>query len=188
LNALNKVKIGQTVSLNLAERKLANFLAEHRGKNNRNFNVPRMKFGVVDDAIIDLEGMAGEIAFCKLFNVYPDMDIDCAPPHPSHDCVLPDGMRVDVKTTKHRAGKLLVDARRCGRKADGVDLYALMVGTFPGPYDFRGFIEKRDIVRPDRIGLFYGNSNYIAEQSELRDSYILIDKIIDSNDSSIHRP
>lgn len=185
---LNKVKLNQSVSLNLAECKLAQFLARHRCKNNRNFNVPRMKLGPVDGATIDLEGMGGEIAFCKLFNVYPDMDIDSAPPHPLHDCVLPDGMRVDVKTTRHQAGKLLVDARKIGRKIDGVDLYALMVGAFPGPYSFRGFIEKNNIVRQDKLGLFYGNRNYIAEQSELRDSYYLIDRMMDSNHPSIHRP
>jgi hypothetical protein len=119
----NKVKIGQTVSLSYAERKLAHFLAKHRNGNNRHFNVVNLKVSPSSDATVDLEGMCGEIAFCKLFNVYPDMDVDRMPPHPLYDCILPGDIRVDVKTTKYETGKLLVDARK-GKKTDGVDLYA----------------------------------------------------------------
>jgi len=167
LTVLNKVKIGQTVSLTYAERKLAYFVAKHRNGNNRHFNVVNLKVSVESSASVDLEGMCGEIAFCKLFNVYPDLDTDRPPPHPLYDCVLSDGSRIDVKTTKYETGKLLVDARKNSSKTAGVDFYALMIGSFPGPYSFRGFIAKEDMIKPGRIGLLCGNKSYIAEQHEL---------------------
>ena len=73
---LNKIKIGQVISLNQAERKLAHFVAKNRSGNNRHFNVTNLKISSEDAATVDLEGVCGEIAFCKLFNVYPDIETD----------------------------------------------------------------------------------------------------------------
>jgi len=167
---LNKIKIGQTVSLTTAERKLAHFIAKNRNGSNRSFNVTNLKISLDDAATVDLEGMCGEIAFCKLFNVYPDLDTDREPPHPLYDAVIPPppGFRIDVKTTKYDTGKLLVDARK-GKKTDGVDFYALMTGSFPGPYTFRGFIAREQIIQPHKLGLLCGYKSYMAEQSELTD-------------------
>ena len=169
LTMINKIKIGQTVVLSYAERKLAHFLAKHRNGNNRYFNVTDLKISAESAAAVDLEGMCGEISFCKLFNLYPDLDTDREPPHPHYDCVLSNGMRVDVKTTKYENGKLLVDARK-GKKTDGVDFYVLMTGSFPGPYAFRGFISKTKIIKPEKIGELCGYKSYIAEQWELSES------------------
>lgn len=170
LTMLNKIKIGQTVSLTAAERKLAHFIAKNRNGSNRSFNITNLKISSDDAATVDLEGIAGEIAFCKLFNVYPDLDTDREPPHPIYDAVIPPppGFRIDVKTTKYDTGKLLVDARK-GKKTDGVDFYALMTGSFPGPYTFRGFIAREQIIQPHKLGLLCGYKSYMAEQSELTD-------------------
>ena len=176
LTSSSKVKIGQTVSLSTAERKLAHFVAKHRNGVNRYFNITNLKVSASDPVEIDLEGICGELAFCKLFNVYPDLDTDRNPPHPLHDCTLPPpppgGLRIDVKTTKYENGKLLVDSRK-GYKTDGVDYYALMTGTFPGPYTFRGLIAGVQMIRPGRLNLFCGHKSYIAEQSELTDELSL---------------
>ena len=64
---LSKIKIGQVISLNQAERKLAHFIAKNRNGSNRSFNVTNLKISSDDAATVDLEGIAGEIAFCKLF-------------------------------------------------------------------------------------------------------------------------
>jgi hypothetical protein len=169
---LSKIKIGQVISLNQAERKLAHFVAKNRSGNNRHFNLTNLKISPEDASTVDLEGICGEIAFCKLFNVYPDIDTDREPPHPLYDAIIPPippGIRIDVKTTKYENGKLLVDARK-GSKTDGVDFYALMTGQFPGPYTFRGFIAKEHIIQPHRIGtIIKGYKTYMADQSELID-------------------
>ena len=170
LTVINKVKIGQTVSLTYAERKLAYFVAKHRNGNNRSFNIVNLKISAESSATIDLEGVCGEMAFCKLFNVYPDLDTDRPPPHPLYDCVLSDGSRIDVKTTKYENGKLLVDSRKGKEKTDSVDFYALMIGVFPGPYSFRGFIARHLLIQPHKLGLLCGYKSYMAEQSELTDN------------------
>jgi hypothetical protein len=165
---INKIKIGQTVSLTTAERKLAHFIAKNRNGNNRHFNITNLKISAQDSATVDLEGICGEIAFCKLFNVYPDLDTDRDPPHPLYDATIPPppGFRIDVKTTKYETGKLLVDARK-GPKTDSVDFYVLMTGSFPGPYTYRGMIARETIIAPHRIEIIKGYRSYAAIQSEL---------------------
>ena len=168
LTMINKIKIGQTVSLTTAERKLAHFIAKNRNGNNRHFNITNLKISAQDSATVDLEGICGEIAFCKLFNVYPDLDTDRDPPHPLYDATIPPppGYRIDVKTTKYETGKLLVDARK-GPKTDSVDFYVLMTGSFPGPYTYRGMIARETIIAPHRIETIKGYRSYAAIQSEL---------------------
>jgi len=168
---LNKIKIGQSISLTYCEQKLAHFVARHRNGNNRHFNITNLKISAEDPHTVDLEGIAGELAFCRLFNVYPDIDTDRNPPHPLYDATIPPppGYRIDVKTTKYENGKLLVDARK-GSKTDGVDFYVLMTGSFPGPYTYRGMIAKEHIIQPHKLGLLCGYKSYIAEQSELIES------------------
>ncbi len=172
LTMLNKIKIGQSISLSTAERKLAHFVAKNRNGKNRYFNVVNLKISAEDPHTVDLEGICGELAFCKLFNVYPDLDTDRNPPHPLYDAIVPPppGFCIDVKTTKYDNGKLLVDARK-GSKTDGVDFYALMTGAFPGPYTFRGVIAKEHIIQPHKLGLLCGYKSYMAEQSELTDEF-----------------
>lgn len=164
----NKIKIGQTISLCTAERKLAYFVARNRNARNRCLNVVNLKVSERDGVSIDLEGVAGELAFCKMFNLYPDLDTDRMPPYPEFDAVLRDGWTVDVKTTRYDDGRLLVDVRK-GRKVDGVDFYCLMTGEFPGPYTFRGFMAKSVLVKPERKRIVSGHEAYAADQSELDD-------------------
>lgn len=164
----NKIKIGQSISLNTAERKLAYFVARNRNRRNRVLNVVNLKVSERDGVTIDLEGVAGELAFCKMFNLYPDLDTDRMPPYPEFDAVLRDGWTVDVKTTRYVDGKLLVDVRK-GRKVEGVDFYCLMVGEFPGPYVFRGFMARFVLVKPGRVRVMRGHEAYVAEQGELSD-------------------
>ena len=152
---------------------MAHFVAKNRNTRNRHFNVTNLKISAADAATVDLEGVCGEIAFCKLFNAYPDLDTDRTPPHPLFDCVV-SGLRIDVKTTKWDSGKLIVDARK-GSKTNGVDYYALMTGQFPGPYTFRGFIAREKLIIPSKLGTlanYQTYRSYIAEQSELTDEII----------------
>jgi hypothetical protein len=169
LTMLNKIEIGQTITLTYCEQKLAHFVARHRNGNNRHFNVVNLKISAQSPLTVDLEGIAGEIAFCRLFNVYPDLDTDRPPPHPFYDATIPPppGYRIDVKTTKYDNGKLLVDARKDSVKTSAVDFYVLMTGTFPGPYTYRGMIAREIIIAPHRIETIKGYRSYVATQDEL---------------------
>jgi len=166
---INKIQIGQSITLTYCEKKLSHFVARHRNGNNRYFNITNLKISPDSPHAVDLEGIAGEIAFCRLFNVYPDLDTDRPPPHPFYDATIhpAPGYRIDVKTTKYESGKLLVDARKNSVKTDAVDFYALMTGSFPGPYVYRGMIARETIIAPHRIQTIKGYRSYVATQNEL---------------------
>lgn len=149
------------VQLNEVECRIAEYMAKRRYQMSREQGIVDRKIGSQSSELTDLEGIAAEIAFCKLANVYPDLD----PSSPKkEDCVLRDGRRVDVKATVHNNGRLVV-AR--WKQPDDVDLYALMIGKFP-TYRCAGIMTSDEIIRGDRLkSLGYGLS-YVADQEELQ--------------------
>ena len=147
------------ISLSIAEQKLARFLAASRHKNARSKGIINSKIGDQSDEDTDLEGIGSEIAFCKIANVYPDLQTDYLP---EEDAVLRTGDTVDVKATKYENGHLLV----AKWKQPNVSLYALMVGRFP-QYRFAGFFPSRDMLSPSRLKDFGHGQGFSANQGEL---------------------
>ena len=148
------------ITLNEAEQRLAKFLAKARYENARSKHIHDKKIGPQSGELTDLEGIAGELAFCRLMNVYPDLQTDEIL---SYDCLLLNGLRVDVKTTKYRNGKILAAG---WKDKNAVDVYALMVGEFPN-YRFAGMISAQKLMSEDKkINLGHGIV-YAAEQDEL---------------------
>jgi len=147
-----------TLTLNAAEQKLAIYLAKARNATNRNGGVTdRRRCG----ADIDLDGVGAELAFCRLWNLYPDLSL-----HPRSaatdegDATLPDGRRVDVKATRHPRGQLIAVTW----KKERVELYALMVGTFP-VYRFVGVQTAQALLHPDTItDLGYGPTHALPQE------------------------
>ena len=118
------------------------------------------KIGKQSNHETDLEGYAGEFAFCKIFNTFPCF----ARSRLDHqgDTMLGE-YRIDVKTTSHVNGHLI----RFIGKHDSVDYFALMVGSFPC-YEFKGFMGASDLLQPRRVMDFgYGKNAYAARQDEL---------------------
>jgi hypothetical protein len=160
------LKIGKSVVLNEAEQRLAKYLAKARYVKNRQSNTNDGKVGPQTCGETDLEGIAAEIAFCKMHNIYPDLQLEGRPPH---DAILADGTTVDVKATKYRSGQLLAVPGKLN-KSEGLDSYSLVVGEFPGPYEFRGFMKREDLLQLERLtDLGYGPT-YAAQQKELKDT------------------
>lgn len=158
--------IGTVVKLDAIEQVIVQALAKKRYSNNRSAGVRNSKIGNQSNEFTDLEGMAGEFAFCKLFNIYPDFSISTRSSSQGEDRgdTKVNGEKVDVKTTKYATGKLLAVT---WKKTD-VDLFALMTGVFP-KYVFRGFMKSEELIKETRLGdLGYGKT-YIAKQSELKD-------------------
>ena len=157
--------INSVITLNSVEERLATFVAKSRYKNNRDKNIHNSKIGDQSDYLTDLNGFGAELAFSKLFNCYPDMSIftrDAS--NDTGDVKLPNGMTVDVKTTTYPTGKLLAVIW----KKNTVDLYALMIGSFP-TYTFKGFMKSNELLVPERIGNLGHGETYIAKQHELYD-------------------
>jgi hypothetical protein len=149
------------VELTNVEQRLARFLAKARHDNARSQGVKNSKMGDQSDEETDLEGVAAEIAFCRLFNVYPDLQLDI---RPVEDCVLSNGRSVDVKSTTYTNGRLLV----VRWKKPDVDLFALMVGQFP-KYRYVGSMSAEELLREHRLKDLGHGEGYMADQKELQE-------------------
>jgi hypothetical protein len=148
------------IELNEAEQRLAKFLAKTRNEKNRSRMSVNRRIGPQSDEITDLEGIGGELAFCKLMNIYPDMQTDFIL---GHDCLLQDGTKVDVKTTKYETGKLLSVP---WKDSNEIDVFALMIGELP-KYRYAGMMSAKELLKEHRkTNLGYGIV-YMATQDEL---------------------
>jgi hypothetical protein len=140
------------VKLSESEQIICTFVATQRVNSNRAANSYNAKRSDKSDYEIDLQGFAGELAFCKLNNVFPDFTSDvrsAAKGQDQGDCIV-SGLRVDVKTSAVDKPMLWIKARKKGC----ADVFALMVGTYP-EYEFKGFVHH-DVVFAE------GNKNTFA--------------------------
>jgi len=158
--------MSQFVVLSEAEQRLAKFLATRRYQNARSKGLFNAKMGDQSNELTDLEGIASEIAFCKLMNIYPDLDLDHTN---SADCFLRDGRAVDVKSTVYNSGRLL-SVR--WKDASKVDIFVLMVGEFPR-YRCAGFMSSAELIQPNRLVNLGHGEGYAATQNELQSIDIL---------------
>jgi hypothetical protein len=173
--------INKSIILNEVEQELCETIAKRRHDNNRSNSVKNSKIGKQSDWETDLEGIASELAFCRLFNLYPDLTIFTrTSAQDAGDVTLPDGRTVDVKSTKYKNGKLLAVLWKSAK----VDLYALMVGTFP-EYTFKGFMSSSELLQPSKVkNLGYGDT-YAAEQEELVELSDV--KVVEKQESTTRR-
>jgi hypothetical protein len=118
----------------------------------------------------DINGYGAELAFCKIFNLFPDLT--------SHnrvggyDAVLHDGTTVDVKQSKSLTTALRV---KVGRKKLGDSaLYALLVGELP-TYTFIGFATEEAVFKSTNITKIYDKDHYTIPQENLLSVKQLLD-------------
>lgn len=155
--------MNQFVILNPQEQALCRYLAKLRHKNARNKNVKNNKIGSQSDEMTDLEGIGGEVAFCKLFNLYPDISIEVRNSKTDKGDAILNGFVIDVKTTRYKNGRLLA----APWKEPSVDLYALMIGQIEMGYSFKGFMSYTDLAKDERLLDLGHGKGYAAEQHEL---------------------
>ena len=155
-------KIGEVIILNDAEMALCEHIAGQRTGGGR--SDLRMHSGPQSDYEVNRQGIGGELAFCRLFGIYPTevFHIGTSVVDPG-DAVL-DGFAIDVKSLRKTDADLLVP----GHKEVGeIPVHALMTGTFP-TYRFRGFAWTRDVIVDYNVtDLGYGPT-YLYPQSKLR--------------------
>jgi hypothetical protein len=174
--------IGSTIILSEEEVDHGRIIAKGRTKVNRGGNVPDKRIHPVSDELANDEGVYSEIAFCKLFNLYPRV-FDLAPRSSCKntddgDATMHDGRIVDVKTTTRENGRLLA----CHWKAKScvVDVFALVTGKCP-KYIFRGFLSAHDLFLDSRKRQMRAGAPmaYVADQNELKeyDEISFINKI-----------
>ena len=150
------------VTLSEVEQGIVEQLAKQKHQDARDAHVKNARRGPQSDYETDLEGVAGEFAFCKLFNLYPRItNIVQSADTDSYDATM-GHFTVDVKTTKYETGHLVASPKK-GTAAMTPDFYALMVGSFP-TYSFRGFMTSAELLRDARLQ----DMGYMAKQHELR--------------------
>lgn len=154
------------VVLSEAEQRLASFIGKARHLSSREKGIKDLRRGDKPADLIDREGAAAEIAFCKAFNIYPDLDIG---EKKIVDCTLSSGHTVDVKWTSRPEGMLIT----VPWKKPKVDIFALVVGTMP-EYKIAGWMLATELIKEERLR-FVGNNNvYAATQGELVDPKSLL--------------
>ena len=111
------------------------------------------------------EGVCGELAYCKLFNLYPRIWDGLAAAESGNDPgdIVHDGYRIDVKTTSFEEGRLLVEPHK---RHSPVDFYALMVGTGK-VFRLAGYAPVEDVFRPEHIVSIRGRDIFGVDQWEL---------------------
>ena len=181
---------GVVVQLSAFEIALALKLGPERTKAARKAGAWNMiqdgKPGSDRERFIEQNGIAGEIAFAKLFNIFPSGQLLIEARKAKDDDgdhVLEDRV-IDVKTTEYPYGKLTLAPWKANEDFfDRVHVLSLMTGDIRsaeerrsgngkrGSYVWHGFISSRDIVNPTRLKPLPGRDKpeYIASQAELSD-------------------
>ena len=159
----NRVHAGQVVYLCKEWIAFAQYLAKKRYFNNRIEGLIDMKIGKQSTWQTDYYGICAEIAFCKLCNLFPDAEI--RPQAGTWDCSLPEGHKVDVKSTVYPNGRLLATLKKRAGTSDEL-IYVLMIGE-PPKFRFAGWAWAGELLREENIINLGHGPGYGMEQADL---------------------
>lgn len=122
-----------------------------------------------NDIAVMVEGYCGEIIFSKIFGTVLDKSTEPRKSVNDNGDTVYEGKNIDIKTTKYSAGGSLAAPRWT---KSNVDAYALIVGQsteYDGHFVFRGFMTKKDLIKPERLGTLGHGDTYLAESHELKE-------------------
>lgn len=147
------------VELSQAEVDMCVVLAAQRNMVARGNGVKDQQMGKQSALKTDFIGMVGEYAFCKHFNLFPDLA--ASPRSGSCDCTYK-GIRIDVKSTDLETGRLLATIKE---NLD-VDRYVLAIVqgkivTFPG------WVDRVDLIKEENIIDLGHGKGYAMTQEQL---------------------
>tara|TARA_R110000803_G_C11800469_1_gene299346 strand:- start:5 stop:511 length:507 start_codon:yes stop_codon:yes gene_type:complete len=131
------------IILTATEQIIARHLAERRHHNNRARGVVDRQIGPQSSEATDLNGIGAEMAFARIFNVYPDLGDRPG----KEDGITKKGGTYDVKTTKYQNGRLLAVMNK---KVEDCEFYVLMIGEFP-KYTLTGYASAEELLSGDYI-------------------------------------
>ena len=149
------------ISMTPSETAIAQVLAVMRNTNARHNNVTDKQVSKQSPIEIDRDGVLSEMAFGKAFNLYPDLAVKST--RSGVDLVGKNGNRIDVKSTRYKAGRLII---HIDKPLDEVDIYALAIVDGDN-VDLVGYIKAIDAMKKENIkDLGYGGV-YVIEQDAL---------------------
>ena len=126
----------------------------------RNNHVYDRKMGGQSGSQIDEDGVIGEFAFCKHYNIF--FDLGLSPRSGSYDCLLK-GKRIDIKTTRYKTGKLLATTKI----NPDVDIYVFAILDNDGVL-FAGWIEREELTTEKNLKDLGRGLGYSLEQNDLK--------------------
>lgn len=149
------------IHMSPSETAIAQVLAVMRNTNARHNNVTDKQVSKQSPIEIDRDGVLSEMAFGKAFNLYPDLAVKST--RSGVDLVGKNGNRIDVKSTRYKAGRLII---HIDKPLDEVDIYALAIVDGDN-VDLVGYIKATDAMKKENIkDLGYGDV-YVIEQDAL---------------------
>lgn len=151
------------IVLNEAEILIANYIGMARYNNARTLEIVDQKVGDQPNAFVDINGMGGELAACRVFNVYPDLTIVEADKLPGYDFIAKNGAKVDVKTTEYKTGKLLATLKT---EIGAANVYLLVTGVLP-KYTIVGYCAEEKLLDAANIGDLGKGKGYMLDQEFL---------------------
>ena len=153
------------IILNACDQALCISMRDERIKSNRKAG-RRMQIvtrNAAHDLEVNMDGVGGEVSFCKMVNIYPDTSLK---PDSGWDLIHPTLGSIDVKQTRYKTGNLIIRPNQHHKIQP--DVYALMVGTFPN-YRFAGWISSEVALDKGNLGCLPGKTiiNHIIPQDDL---------------------
>ena len=159
------------VVLEAGEIETARMLARARMRINARAGVFDRRRSEEPPEDIEINGMGAELAYCKAFNLWPDLTVHVR--SGGADMVNHEGQSIDVKATPHVNGWLLVPPYKIDK---GVDLYALVTGFMPY-YNIIGYATSDEIFNDDNlVDKGYGDTYGLPQE-----------KLHEYDDNSLHK-
>ena len=150
------------IQMSPAESAIALMVAVMRNTTARQSGVGDKQMGRQDPIQIDRDGIIAEMAFGKQFNLYPDLST--YPRKGGADLITKTGLKVDVKATRYKTGRLLIHV---DKPVTEVDIYVL--GIVDGDtVDFIGYVRSEDAIQAQNLKDLGHGVGYVIEQDALR--------------------
>jgi len=145
-----------------SESAIALTLAVMRNTTARVNGVTDKQMGKQDPIQIDRDGILAEMAFGKQFNLYPDLS--GYPRKGGADLITHQGLKIDIKATRYKSGRLLI---HIDKDVEEVDIYVL--GVVDGDsVDFVGYIKSKEAIQTQNLKDLGHGSGYVIEQTNLK--------------------
>lgn len=174
------VQLGASYTLTPAETETCIRIGLERNSKNIANNSKNMNYSSRDDSQIQMQGVAGEYAFCKLFGLAIEIDDTTCRNflNDTFDARFGNGWKVDVKTTLRSDAPILVST---WKSRNPPQLYALMImenysetedvsaGRLPCLV-FKGIVTSKEMLREENLRQFRQNSDvlhYCLKQDRL---------------------
>lgn len=153
--------LAEAVVLSASEQEVVKLVARMRTASARSAGVRNARIGPQGDDLTDLDGFGAELAFAKHAGLYPDLTV--GPRSGGADFILPSGISIDVKQSRHSRARLAATLKKA---QDPCDIYVLVVGEMPR-YWLMGWAAADELFLPRNIGDLGHGRGYLLPQDQL---------------------